>query len=401
MYTQLLRLIMIIALACILIISCEESEKDIDVMPSLTTFSKTFGGNGEDRGYSVEQTKDGGYIMTGTTESPLNSDGAFWLIKTNSEGQEEWNKVFSGVRGGVGTSVLQTIDGGYILCGSDRTSYYSDLWVIKTDSIGQEQWKQIFGIDTYAGGSSIKQTAEGGYVITGSKYFTGHGLDVWLIKIDSNGNIEWDQAFGDGGDDLASSVEQTLDGGYSIVGRTSSNSYDVLLIKTDSMGNESWIKTFGGAGADYGYSGKETMDGGLIITGFTASSGSGNRDVWLIKTDSGGNEEWNHTYGGSDSDEGYDLDLTIDSGFIIVGTTRTYGSGQLDLWLIKTDSEGNEEWEQTFGGQYEERGYSVKQTSDDGYILLGTTESLGNGTNDTNDLFLIKTDIEGNVDLPE
>ena len=217
-----------------------------------------------------------------------------------------------------------------------------------------------------------------------------------LIKIDQQGQEEWIQTFGGSDYDIGNSIEQTYDGGYIITGSTRSygnGSSDVLLIKTDQQGQEEWIQTFGGGYIDIGNSIKQTSDNGYIITGYTQSYGNGSRDVWLIKTNSQGNEEWNQTFGGSYIDIGNSIQQTIDGGYIITGSRGTdYYS---DLWLIKTDYQGNEEWNQTFGGNDYDFGNSVQQTTDDGYIIIGHTKSYGNGGYD---IFLIKTDSEGNTE---
>ena len=366
----------------------KEEEKEEEIQQDM--FVKTFGGDNYDFGYSVQQTTDGGYIITGTTLSFGNDDGDVWLIKTDSYGNEDWNNTFSGS----GYSVQQTTDGGYIITGNNGSG---DVLLIKTDSQGNEEWNQTFGGSDDDEGLSVQQTTDGGYIITGyTESFGNGGRDVWLIKTDSQGQEEWNQTFGGSSGDFGRSVQQTTDGGYIITGYTFSfggGEYDVWLIKTDSQGNEEWNKTFGGTDSDWGNSIQQTTDGGYIITGSTYSFGNGSTDIWLIKTDENGNEEWNKTFGGTSNDYGQSVQQTTDGGYIITGITESFGNGEEDVWLIKTDSNGQEEWNQTFGGSDDDMGFSVQQTTDDGYIITGSTESFGNGQSD---VWLIKTDSEGN-----
>lgn len=193
-------------------------------------------------------------------------------------------------------------------------------------------------------GNSVQQTAGGGYIIAGSTTSFGAGnRDVYLIKTEPNGSSQWQKTFGGENDDFAQSVQQTSDGGYVIVGHTYSfgaGSSDVYLIKTEPNGNSQWEKTFGGSRWDLGNSVQQTKDGGFIIAGHTYSFGTGEFDVYLIKTDANGNSQWQKTFGGSLYDHGDSVQQTLDGGYIIAGATYSFGAGEYDVYLIKLCSEG-------------------------------------------------------------
>jgi hypothetical protein len=353
---------------------------------------KTFGGSEDDSGSSVQQTSDGGFILVGTTTSFGAGGFDVWLIKTDADGNKLWEKTFGGIRDDRGHSVQQTSDGGFILLGWTESfdAREADVWLIKTDASGNIEWDRTFGGSDRDKGSSVQQTSDGGFILVGYTESFGAGwADVWLIKTDADGNKLWEKTFGGSGLDSGSSVQQTSDGGFIIVGYTTSfgaGGFDVWLIKTDADGNKLWEKTFGGSRRDWGSSVQQTSDGGFIIVGYTTSFGAG--DVWLIKTDANGNKQWDRTFGGSDWDEGWSVQQTSDGGFIIVGWTWSFGAGGPDVWLIKTDANGNKQWDRTFGGSDWDWGFSVQQTSDGGFIIVGSTESFGAGEGD---VLLIKS----------
>jgi hypothetical protein len=207
------------------------------------------------------------------------------------------------------------------------------------------------------------------------------------------------QTYGGTGDDRGQSVVETSNGGYAIVGETQSygaGGRDVWLVKTDANGNEQWNQTYGGTDNDFGYSVVQTSDGGYAITGSTFSYGAGSWDFWLVKTDAAGNEQWNQTYGGTSMDRGDSMVQTIDGGYAITGSTFSYGAGGADFWLVKTGSVGTAQWNQTYGGTGDDYGFSMVETSDGGYALAGFTYSFGAGGMD---VWLVKTDVEGESGL--
>ncbi len=367
-------------------------------------WSRTLGGKGDEFVTSVQQTSDDGYIMVGITSSYGVGGRDLWMIKTDAKGYKQWDRTFGGSWDDGGISVRQTRDGGYIATGATGSFGPSVVWLIKTDAKGYKQWDKTLDskgevIGQMSTGSSVLQTNDGGYIVAGDS----SKECVLLIKTDAQGNKQWEKIFGglaiDGKNVNANTrILQTSDGGYIIDSYTSSGGaggMDIWLIKTNATGNEVWSKTFGGKGDDFGTTIQQTTDGGYIIDSYTSSGGAGGMDIWLIKTNATGNEVWSKTFGGKGDDFGTTIQQTTDGGYILTGHTSSYGAGGMDLWMIKTDAAGNEVWSKTFGGKGDDFGTTVQQTSDGGYIMTGRTSSYGAGGMD---LWMIKTDANGNVE---
>jgi len=304
-------------------------------------WNRTFGDFNVDKAYSVQQISDG-YILAGTTESFGAGSADGWLIKTDKNGTEQWNTTFGGAGYDEIFSAQQTSDGGYILAGTTESFGVgrSDAWLIKTYSNGTEDWNMTFGGAGYDYLFSVQQTSDDGYILTG---YTGEGAsDAWLIKTDKNGIEQWNTTFGGTDGDYTLSVQQTSDKGYILAGATDSfgaGSADAWLIKTDKNGTEQWNTTFGGTDYDELWSVLQTSDG-YIMAGHTYSSGKGGADGWLIKTNLTGIEQWNKTFGDAGEDYIFSAQNTSDGGYVMAGFTESSGAGESDAWLIKTDSEG-------------------------------------------------------------
>jgi hypothetical protein len=361
-------------------------------------FAKTYGGTGYEGAYSVQRTSDGGYIVAGYTESFGAGSADIFLIKTDANWNISWAKTYGGTYWDVARSFQQTSDGGYILAGETWSfgAGSSDIFLIKTDANGNVQWAKTYGGIDRDWAESVQQTSDGGYIVAG---YTGSfgGSDIFLIKTDANGNIIWAKTYGGTNRDDAYSVRQTSDGGYILAGETWSlgaGKWDVFLIKTDANGNVQWAKTYGRTSDDVARFVQQTSDGGYIVAGYTESFGAGSYDIFLIKTDVSGNVQWAKTYGGINWDMAYSVQQTSDSGYIVAGRTLSFGAGYDDIFLIKTDANGNIIWSKTYGGTNNDWAFSVQQTYDGGYILAGETWSFGAGRGD---IFLIKTDVNGNI----
>ncbi len=368
------------------------------------TFQRTYGGTSVDEGNSVAQTTDSGYVIAGYTYSSGAGGSDVYLVKTDASGDTMWTRTYGGGNDDRGRSIRQTADGGYIITGytcSFGAGEY-DVWLIKTNASGDTVWTRTYGGTNWDWGRSVQQTADGGYIIAGStRSFGADYWDVWLIKTNANGDSIWTRTFGGTGYDYGNSVQQTADAGYIIAGCTYSfgSGRDVWLIKTDASGDTMWTRTYGGWWNDSrGYSVQQTADSGYVITGETWSYRDGYEDVYLVKTDASGNTMWTRTYGGTASDVAHSVQQTADGGYVVAGCTNSFGAGEYDVWLIKTNNSGGMMWAQTFGGADYDQGRSVAQTADGGYVIAGWTWSFGAGSDD---VYLIKTDPDGNVAIAE
>jgi len=375
----------------------------------LAGWTKTYGGEGFDRGRCVQETANGyiivGYKRTRISEYEWNQD--LWLLRTDSLGDTLWTRTYGKDKSDEGYFVQQTSDKGYILTGC---TYIPDtggiqLWLLKTDESGDTLWTRTYGGKSDDKGLCLQQTNDGGYIVTGytwSSESRAGASDIWLLKTDSLGDTLWTRTYGGADLDWGTHVDQTRDGGYVITGYTRDSGarwYDLWLLKTDASGDTLWTRRYGGRWEDIGECVQETNDGGYVITGVMTVDSTFAGDLlemglWLLKTDSLGDTVWTRTYGGWEFNAyGHYVQETHDGGYIVTGWMRS--SEQWDnVWLLKTDAEGDTLWTRSYGGRKSDEGYCVQQTDDGGYIITGSTESFGAGLSD---LWLIKTDANGDT----
>jgi hypothetical protein len=309
-------------------------------------------------------------------------------------------KAIGGKKEDGGISLIQTSDGGYVIAGATRSFGAGDwdVYVVKLDANGNLQWTKTIGGPETEEGNSLIQTSDGGYVIAGATNSSGAGyVDFYVVKLDADGNLQWTKTIGGPGYEIGHSLIQTSDGGYAIAGETYSfgaGGKDVYVVKLDADGNLQWTKTIGGKGWEAGFSLIQTSDGGYAIAGYTSSFGAGQLDVYVVKLDADGNLQWTKTIGGKEEDVGTSIIQTSDGGYVIGGGTRSFGAGGTDVYVVKLDANGNLQWTKTIGGKKEDLGSSLIQTSDDGYAIAGVTNSFGAGGTD---VYVVKLGANGNL----
>jgi hypothetical protein len=322
--------------------------------------------------------------------------------------QTRWWRTYGGASYEEAFSVQQTVDGGYVVAGFTYSfgAESGDVYLVKTDAQGDSLWTRTYGGPHTEVGRQTVQTEDSGYIIVGyTGPFYAMTSDVYLIKTTASGDTIWTRTYGGTPrSDWGFSVQQTADGGYVVAGGTESFGpgnpspyFNVYLVKTDASGDTLWTRAYGGMGFDDGYSVQQTTDGGYIIAGWTSSFGAGDYDVYLIKTNPSGDTLWTRTFGGTGADFGTCVQQTTDSGYIIAGYTHSFGAESTDVYLVKTSESGDTLWTRTYGGTYGDEAGSVQQTSDGGYILTAWTESFGPGTPECDNVYLVRTDASGDT----
>jgi len=357
--------------------------KNSQPLPPRTEWNYTHGFYDTDKAFSVDQTSDNGYIFTGYTDKNYFGNRAdVWLLKTDNKGNELWNKTFHNKYGDVGHYVQQTNDNGYIIIGGNSvsTGCYDDVLLIKTDSEGNEQWNRTFGGPYMDKGNYGQQTNDGGYIIAGSTQINVTQLDkqIWVIKTDENGNEQWNRTYGGNRTEYGDSIQQTNDNGYIILGITipQINEVQIVLFKTDENGLVQWNKTYTQLGIFcHGTKVQQTNDNGYIIIGSisTINTPDDYSKALLIKTNENGNISWVKTYQKNLREACMDGQQTNDGGFILAGCTNPPGQDVNDIWVFKTDSNGNMTWDRTFDVHHVDHAWSIQQTNDNGYIIAGDT----------------------------
>jgi hypothetical protein len=394
-------------------------------------WSRNFGGTGTDTFHSVISTADGGFAVLGSSNS---TDGDlegkdlavsdYWLVKFDASADKQWSRTYGGSGEDLGQALIQTADGGYALTGyamssdGDATNNegFHDNWVLKLDSAGDIQWQQSFGYPGHDHSYDIIQTADGGLFFVGfldvtaangegnsGKYssLTRHGVgEFWGTKLAADGTMQWRRYFGGTNNDRAYAVTESHSGGYVMAGfsestdfdiSSSKGSYDFWVVKVGTDGEMIWERSFGGSGIDISYDILATRDGAYIVVGNTFSAdtdvamNSGGSDVWMIKLSDEGDLLWERNFGGGEFDAAQGVSQTADGGYVVTGNSRstngdTQGNnGENDLWILKTDENGQLQWQDTFGGSGLDFGFNTIQLPNRDLLVVGETGSTDFG----------------------
>lgn len=417
---------------------------------------KLLGGAAQEQYPFIQKTTDGGYILSGRSTSSGSGNvsgtnhglGDYWILKLDVNGNIVWDKLLGGNNDEAAFSIQQTTDGGYIVTGASLSSANgnvsgtnhggSDYWILKLDAYGNIIWNKLLGGNGSELSYSIMQTTDAGYIVAGYSTSsangdvtgTNHGfLDDWIIKLDAAGNIVWNKLLGGDNDEEAYSIQQTTDGGYILAGYSLSSANgdvsttnhglnDYWIVKLNATGAISWNKLLGGTGNEYATGIQQTADGGYIVAGYSSSSANGNvtgvnhglKDYWIVKLDAAGNISWNKLLGGNNDEVAYSILQTTDGGYVVAGSSKSSANGDVtginrglnDYWIVKLDAAGNITWNKLMGGTNDDIAYSIQKCVGGGYIIAGYSGSSSTGditgtNHGLTDYWVIRLDAAGNI----
>ncbi|WP_264521089.1 T9SS type A sorting domain-containing protein [Flavobacterium sp. N1994] len=397
-------------------------------------WQKTYGGSEYDMAYTIKPTFDGGYIAAGVTSSidgdvvSLHGNGEGWIVKVNNVGAIEWQKAIGGTNMDEVNSIWQTTDGGYIATGYSSSNNgditlnqgYEDLFVARLSATGSLLWMKTYGGSGWDEGTGIQQCTDGGFIVCGTTTSSNgnvsfnHGSDdFWLLKLNTDGNIQWEKTYGGTNSDNAFSLVQTKDGGYAITGYTYSMNGDVTgnlncafwIVKTNGAGTLQWQKAVGSYSSISSYCIKQTIDDGFIIAGDSSGVGGavtvsyGNDDYWVVKLSAAGTLQWQKSLGGTYRDIAYGIDQTSDGGYIVSGRSESTdydvlgNHGYDDYWIVKLNPTGAILWQKSLGGTSNDEGREIHQTLDGGFIIAGRTSTATGDVTSVNgggDFWIVK-----------
>ncbi len=376
--------------------------KGIGSSSGTITFERIYGTPQDDNPAKFVIDKNGGFLFVGKTIKADENYTDMYAIKTDKYGKILWTNSYGGKYDDAASDIVQTSDGGFLLVGNSSSfgSGQVEAYLVKIDADGNKVWEKSIGENKDIGISTIINTSDGGFLLAGNTKDTqDNSRDALLIKTDGSGNVSWKKHYGTADGESASDVKSTSDGGYIFAGsdaNSSSGDFNVYVVKTDGSGNEQWSKSLGGSNWDLGKAIIQTSDGGYIVSGYTVSSGAGAEDGYLLKLDSNGKEEWGKAFGYEHNEELNGVVQTPDGGYLASGSTVTYFSTQFtytDVYFVKTDKDGNLSWSKKMGGDKNDWAGRILKDADGAYITLGGTDSYSQSV----DFFFIKINTSGEI----
>jgi hypothetical protein len=369
--------------------------------PPIPLWAHTYGGTGLEKGYAVKELPDGGFIFSGETQSFGAGSYDVYLVRTDANGDTLWTRAYGGASYEFGYGVCLAPEGGFLAVGV-TTSFGAggrDGLAVRVDADGNLLWMQSYGGASQDAIMDVYRVSEDTYVLTGTSYSLGPGTaGMWVLMIDDDGQVIWEQSHGGDGADTGWRVLQTSDGGFIVGGFTTSfgaGSKDLWLVKLDSEGGYVWDHTYGGTGDDRGYGLAIVPGGGYLLTGYTDSFGAGGTDIYLVMADDEGLPSWTRTYGGPGNEIGYAVITPCGGGILLAGSTTSIAPGDVNTYVIHTDTFGDTLWTTTYAVAGDDWAEALLQTQDGGFALGGSADpgSLGN-----RDLYLVR--LEGSGPTP-
>jgi hypothetical protein len=403
------------------------------------TWTKAIGGTSSEDAHAIHLLPNGDCMAVGYG---LSNNGDFfgkygaidiWLVRLDVSGNLVWKQNYGGLEDDRAYGIKSTIDGGWIMAGQTRSNSIDvsgnhgdfDAWVVKLDSLGNIIWQKCLGGSDNDEAWDVVQSPDGGFVVVGTSSSSDGDLsvnygsdDIWVVKLDAEGNLLWQRPFGGSESDEGRSISNTDDGGFIVAGRTSSTDghisqtqggMDFWVLKLNFEGKKEWDKNFGGTGIDFADDVHQTRDGGFIITGVTRSSNghaTGNHglyDILVVKTDKEGEVEWTKVLGGSNDDYGRNIIQTQDDGYAVCGQVQSSdgdavgNDGGADAWVVKLSPFGELQWQKAMGGTQDEHFYALAETPQGALILAGNARSTNGdviGVHGSLDYWVVKLGAE-------
>ena len=353
--------------------------------PLSVTWQKAFGGSKDDVAKGVAATEDGGLIIASTTRSFGHGKTDMNVMKLDEKGNKLWQKNFGGERKETASAITQTADGGYIAVGSTK-SYGAggyDFYIVKMDANGEKIWEKVAGGAAKDDATAVTATKDGGVLVLGTTKSYGTGsYNYYAVKLDAKGELEWEQVAGGKDWDIPSGVAEADDGSFLLVGKSESfgeNSYDGYVVKLSSQGKFIWEKTFGGKKEDMISGIAKGKDGGFLMVGKTKSYKDKKGDAFIIKLDKDGKKVFVKTYGDKGKDRAFAVTATADGGYAITGSSRTMSYGRTDFILIMMNKDGEITGSNHYGAKKEEIAYGITELKDGGLVMVGDTKTHGSG----------------------